>query len=106
MTSILEADFRVVDVETTGLNKETDRVVEVAIVGKAALDWIVNPGVPIPFEASGIHHITDRDVADAPAIADVFAYLEESVPQDCVIVAHNAQFDKAFLPCLQSRRWL
>lgn len=106
MTKILDADFRVVDIESTGLNKETDRVVEIAIVGKTALEWIVNPGVPIPVEASAIHHLTDRDVANAPSSAEIFAYLEESVPQDCVIVAHNAQFDKAFLPCLQSRRWL
>lgn len=104
--SILDTEFRVIDVETTGLDKQNDRIVEVAVVGKTVFDLLVNPGIPIPVETSGVHHITDRDVAKAPSIAEVFALLDAEIPKNCVIVAHNAKFDRAFLSCLHDRRWL
>ncbi len=61
-----------VDLETTGTSPASDRIVEIAIL-KVQPDGTedfrrkrVNPGVPIPAEATAIHGITDADVADEP----------------------------------------
>ncbi len=90
------------DVETTGRDANTDRIVEIGIVigrGTEVITrrgWLVNPGVPIPAEATAVHHITDADVAAAPSFkdiaAEVFALLEGAVP-----AAYNAEFDRGFL---------
>src|SRR4051812_47394235 len=56
------------DVETIGRDAFVDRVVEIGIaIGRggeviARHNWLVNPGVPIPAEASAVHKITDDDV--------------------------------------------
>lgn len=60
------------DLETTGLNPATDRIVELALVkllpGGKRESFVrrVNPGRPIPAETTAIHGITDEDVKDAP----------------------------------------
>ncbi|OGR41704.1 MAG: hypothetical protein A2X35_12575 [Elusimicrobia bacterium GWA2_61_42] len=99
---IEEAVFTFIDVETTGLSPRTARVCEVAAISfrgedrVASLAELVNPGLPIPAEVSKIHGITDDMVKDSPAFGAVaprlLAMLENSV-----IVAHNAEFDLAFL---------
>ncbi len=99
---IEEAVFTFIDVETTGLSPRTTRVCEVAAIsfrgaerlGKLA--ELVNPGGPIPPEVSKIHGITDDMVKSSPSFGGVvpglLALLENSV-----VVAHNAEFDLAFL---------
>ena len=61
-----------IDLETTGINVSTDRIVEIAIV-KIGVDGtkqvkrrLVNPEMPIPKESSDVHGITDEMVKDAP----------------------------------------
>ncbi|HZW63196.1 MAG TPA: 3'-5' exonuclease [Flavobacteriaceae bacterium] len=60
------------DLETTGINITTDRIVEIAILkiwpnGKEEnYRWLVNPEMPIPPEVTKVHGITDADVANAP----------------------------------------
>jgi len=62
----------VFDIEATGLNPRTDRIVELAIVllmpdkTRKSRVFRVNPGLPIPAEATAIHGITDADVAACP----------------------------------------
>lgn len=94
----------VLDCETTGFDPETCRVVEVAGVVvdykslkiKSTFDTLVNPGVPIPPEAMGVHHILDKDVRGRPKIGAVLASIEkEHAP--FVVVAHNWEFDSKFL---------
>jgi DNA polymerase-3 subunit epsilon len=91
-----------VDVETTGKDASADRVVEVGIViarGGEIVErrnWLVNPGVPIPQEASDVHKITDADVKDAPPFAAVAAEVAEALA-GVIPGAYNAAFDKAFL---------
>lgn len=74
-----------IDLETTGVDPLVDRIVEIALIrsdGEYELQkcWLVNPGVPIPAEATMIHAITDHDVCCCPpfkAIADeVLAVLD------------------------------
>jgi DNA polymerase-3 subunit epsilon len=91
-----------VDVETTGKDPSADRVVEVGIAiarGGAIVDrrnWLVNPGRPIPKEASDVHKITDDDVREAPAFEAVAREVAEAI-EGCVPAAYNAAFDRAFL---------
>ena len=59
-------------------------------------NWLVNPGRPIPQEASDVHKITDDDVKDAPSFAEVAAEVTATLG-GCVPAAYNAPFDKAFL---------
>ncbi|MDE7407890.1 MAG: 3'-5' exonuclease, partial [Muribaculaceae bacterium] len=65
------------DLETTGTNLQSDRIVEISYIkvypnGKELEKTIrVNPGMPIPAEATAVHHITDEDVADAPLFKQV-----------------------------------
>lgn len=60
------------DLETTGVNVATDRIVELSFLkinpdGKEEIfTQRVNPGIPIPIEASLVHGIYDEDVKDEP----------------------------------------
>lgn len=74
------------DLETTGINVSTDRIVEISVLkispdGKQ--EWLstrINPGMPIPPKSTAIHGITDADVADAPVFREIakklIAFLE------------------------------
>src|SRR5688572_10384851 len=62
-----------IDVEATGTNIATDRIVEVAMIKinpdqtRESLTLRVNPGIPIPIESSLIHGIYDEDVKTLPS---------------------------------------
>ncbi len=65
------------DLEATGINVASDRIVEISIL-KAMPDGTeeiktlkVNPLIPIPVESSSIHGIYDEDVKDAPAFKEI-----------------------------------
>jgi DNA polymerase-3 subunit epsilon len=65
------------DIETTGINVSTDRIVEISVLkispgGRE--EWMstrVNPEMPIPPKSTAIHGITDADVADSPAFREI-----------------------------------
>lgn len=85
----------VLDTETTGRH-DGARIVEVAVLavdGTVLLDSLVNPQVPIPAEATGIHHITDDMVATAPTFSDLLVPLTEAL-HGRKIVVYNRDFDK------------
>lgn len=100
--------IRVYDVETTGKDPATDRIVEIAsinvfrnVLGNPQVDYpistLVNPLRPIPPEAMAVHHITDHAVQGAYVFRDVWPEFE---PGDDVVAvaAHNWAFDSGFLP--------
>ncbi|MFD8146097.1 3'-5' exonuclease [Streptomyces sp. NPDC059708] len=67
----------VLDTETCGLDDDSC-VVEVAVItagGEVLLDTLINPGVPVPAEATAVHGITDADVASAGAFSDIVGTL-------------------------------
>lgn len=99
------------DLETTGVNVASDRIVEIAILkvlpdgriekrpdpslGKTRL--LVNPGVPIPAEASAIHGIYDEDVKDAPTFEELSGKLFKFL-YDCDLAGFNSnKFDVPIL---------
>ena len=89
------------DTETTGVRSETDRIIEIAAfdpVEKREFEMLINPGVPIPKEASAIHGITDEMVAEAPSFAEVGAQFIAFCEGDVALIAHNNDnFDRHFL---------
>lgn len=99
-----DMSFVVFDTETTGLDPETDDVVQIAgvrilrsrIQVADEFDALVNPDRAIPPSSTQIHGITDAMVADAPHFVDVATEFAAYV-DDSVLVAHNASFDRAFL---------
>jgi DNA polymerase-3 subunit epsilon len=89
------------DTETTGIRSEKDRVIELAAydpVNERSFVKLINPGFPIPPEASAIHHITDKMVADAPSFAEIIPEFVEFCEGDSILIAHNNDaFDLLFL---------
>lgn len=77
-----------IDLETTGVNLSTDRIVEIAIIKvlpnmeRQVKRKLINPEMPIPAASSDIHGITDDMVKDAPtfkqAANEIKQYLENS----------------------------
>lgn len=65
------------DIEATGLNVGSDRIVEIALLkvqpngNKDSKVYRINPTIPIPEEASKIHGIYDKDVSAYPTFCDV-----------------------------------
>jgi len=100
-----------IDTETTGRDPEVDRAVEVACVfyrAGAVLErrsWLINPGRPIPKEASDVHGINDEAVKDAPGFAAVAAELIQLLT-GAVPVAYNAEYDRKVLAAELSRAGL
>ena len=100
--------FIAFDFETTGLQVETDRAIEVAAImfkdGKPAEKFVtlINPQIPISDLIADITGITNEMVAEAPLekeiIDDLFEFLG-----DYPIVAHNTPFDLSFLRAMAER---
>lgn len=100
--SFLLPNYTVVDVETTGLNYRNDRIVQFAALRVrnhqpvAALCFVVNPGIPIPPEASRVNGFTDDQVKDKEPfcvhISEVLNFLGNDV-----LIAHNSPFDSNFI---------
>lgn len=65
------------DLETTGVDTSKDRIVEISMVKimpdgeEIVRTRRINPQMPIPAEATAIHHITDEDVKDEPTFAQI-----------------------------------
>lgn len=67
------------DLEATGTNVGTDRIVEISIIKlhppngsqEEVRTWRINPGMPIPLESSLIHGIYDEDVKKEPFFKEV-----------------------------------
>jgi len=108
LTPLIDTTFVVLDLETTGLSPERDRITEVGAVRArggevlAELRTFVDPGVPIPAAVTTITGITDADVATAPRIDQVLPTVHDFVG-DAVFVAHNARFDLGFLTAAAGR---
>lgn len=91
-----------IDTETTGREAEIDRIVEVGLVFVRGGDvvgergWLINPGCPIPDEASAVHGIFDADVADKPTFEQVAGEILQALGGHLPL-AYNAEFDRAFL---------
>lgn len=99
----LEKPIAFFDLETTGVDVATDRIVEIAVLkirpdGQRDMKVRkVNPEMPIPKESSDIHGITDEDVKDAPTFSKLAKSLYIML-QDCDLGGYNSnRFDVPLL---------
>ena len=97
------ADYVVFDLETTGVSPTHDSVIEISGIrvrnGNPVAEYssLINPGIPIPPEASGINGITDDMVADAPPLKKVLADFLDFTGND-VLAGHNIHcFDMKYI---------
>ncbi len=94
--------FVAFDLETTGTKPQEDMIVEVGAVlfdGDQAIKGygvLVDPGIPIPSDASAVNGITDDMVRGKAKIVDILPEFAEFCG-DLPLVAHNAPFDYKFL---------
>lgn len=106
-----DAPFVVIDFETTGLDPEVDRILEIGLAAFAngahveSKNWLVHPTVPVPAESSAVHGITDAMLEGAPRFAEVFAEVREMLVGR-IPVAYNHGFDSRFLWAEQRRAGL
>lgn len=103
-TPLRDLSFVVFDTETTGLDPDTDAIVQIGavrvlggrIVPGEVFETLVDPGRQIPAASSRVHGITDAAVSGSPGPAEAAQafrrFADGSVP-----VAHNAPFDMAML---------
>ncbi len=87
------------DLETTGVNIATDRIVEISILkvfpngNKESKTWLVNPEIEIPAEAAAIHGITNEKVVTEPTFKELAATVNELIA-DCDLAGFNSnRFD-------------
>lgn len=103
-----EGTLVVFDLETTGVDPETARVVtaNVSILkpGRPPVErtWLINPGVEIPEESTGVHGVDNetaqRDgVPAADGTADIIATLRDVTAGGEPLVAYNASYDLTVL---------
>lgn len=94
--------FVCIDCETTGLDTNKDRVIEVAAVtftvdrNLDSFESLVNPQIPIPDVSIAIHHITSEMVADKPTLVQVLPEILHLIGRR-PIVGHGVKFDITFL---------
>ncbi len=108
----------VLDVETTGLDHEQDKIIELAMrrfrydddgviveIGKC-WTWREDPGFPLPEDIIRLTGITDTDLSGAVIDDDLVTRI---VDEADLLIAHNAAFDRPMLekrlPGLPGRPW-
>lgn len=101
-------EFVAFDVETTGLDPNIDRIIEISAVRftewapSATFSSLICANRKISASASAVNGITDKDLKNAPIEAEVMKAFSDFIGSggfqgDLLMVAHNASFDKSFV---------
>jgi DNA polymerase III subunit epsilon len=99
----LTRPLAVIDLETTGTNLSTDRIVEIAIVkimpdGKKTVKRkLLNPEMPIPPSSSEVHGITDAMVKDAPTFKQASNEIRQFIDNADLAGYNSNRFDVPLL---------
>lgn len=95
----LSRPLAILDLETTGINLSTDRIVEIAIVkiqpdgSKLVKRKLLNPEIPISAVSSDMHGITNEMVKDAPTFRQVANEIKQFL-DNCDLAGYNSnRFD-------------
>lgn len=95
----LQRPLAFIDLETTGINLSTDRIVEIAIVkilpdgSQVCKHKVINPQMPIPKVSSDMHGITDDKVKDAPIFKEVANELKQFIDNADLSGYNSNRFD-------------
>lgn len=104
-----EVKYLVFDTETTGIDTENDRIVQMFIglydenaVELERYEWFINPGVEVPEEAANVHGFTteflrENGVDPHQALGEIDWVFKEAVREGWTIVAFNLNFDLSIL---------
>ncbi|MEZ5839728.1 MAG: DUF294 nucleotidyltransferase-like domain-containing protein [Hyphomicrobiales bacterium] len=103
-TPLIAIDAVVLDTETTGLDTNKARLVQIGavrlrngiIATDETFDTLIDPGIPIPPATTAIHHIDDAMVVGAPTFPDVREKLREFIGSS-IVIGHSIGFDLAML---------
>ncbi len=107
-TAVRDATTVIFDFETTGLDSLRDRIIEIGAIkyqnGQrvSEFSFLIKPDIPLPEIASRITGITADMLENQPAIEDILPQFLHFIDK-AVLVAHNAEFDMAFLKHACSR---
>jgi len=93
------------DTETTGVDPHRDRIVTAALIivephrDRLVTSWLLNPGIPIPQEATDVHGITDANVREEgmPAVEGILDIANHLLSTGLPTVGHNISFDLTML---------
>lgn len=96
--------YVVIDTETTGLEPEIDRIIEISAIKYingtpvASFSQLVNPRVQISQFITNLTGITNQELVNKPTIEYVLPYFFQFI-EDYVLVAHNMPFDIKMIAC-------
>ena len=109
--------FVVLDLETTGIDRNTSGIVQIGILnaqGEPLMNTLVNPGMSIDQGATNVHGISDEMVVDAQTFDQLHHQISEII-NGKVVVIYNAPFDAWILqaralardlPPFMPKRWM
>lgn len=105
----LDRPLAVFDLETTGVDPDKDRIIQIAIIRiepdgrRTTFESLVNPEIPIPPDSTKVHGITDSDVQDKPTFSQIRGEVEEYL-KDAVLGGFNSiNFDTPLLMAEMNR---
>ena len=107
--TIRNLKFCVFDLETTGGNHKSDKIIEIGLVRVENLevvaekDYLIKPEIKIPDFIQKLTNIKQDDVEDAPVIEEVIDEIIEFMGDDTILVAHNTSFDVPFFNSVLKR---
>ncbi|WP_299045757.1 3'-5' exonuclease [uncultured Polaribacter sp.] len=87
------------DLETTGVNIGSDRIVEISILkvfpngNKESKTWLVNPEIEIPQEATDVHGITNEKVVTEPTFKELAPKVNEMIADADLAGFNSNRFD-------------
>ncbi|MAO70928.1 MAG: DNA polymerase III subunit epsilon [Flavobacteriales bacterium] len=95
----LEKPIVFFDLETTGVQISSDRIVEISILkifpngNKESKTWLVNPTIPIPSESTEVHGISDEKVKNEPTFKELAPEISKLL-HNCDLAGYNSnKFD-------------
>lgn len=93
----------IIDVETTGLSRSKDRIVEISaykyennFIPTQRFTTLINPKMSIPTSATKINHITDEMVSSSPTFEQITSQFQGFI-SGCNVAGYNVRFDLEFL---------
>lgn len=99
MKLVLKRPLAFFDLETTGVNLGTDRILEIAVIklnpdgSEEVKTWRANPGMPIPLESSLVHGIYDEHIAEAPLFATIAQEIADFIHLSDLAGYNSNKFD-------------
>ena len=87
------------DLETTGIDVAKDRIVEIAVFkvfpngNKESKTWLVNPTIPIPWQTTAVHGITNEKVANEPTFKELSSVIYNMIKDSDLAGYNSDRFD-------------